>query len=70
MDVVHTATSVLANGASHPATEWFVENIRRDGFDVDVDLAPVEEVAERLRYIAKREGKPVGSIVEYRRLPL
>ena len=30
-----------------------------------VDLAPVDEVAERLRYIAKREGKPVGTIVEY-----
>ena len=65
VDVVHTATSTLANGASHPATEWFVRNIRRDGFDVPVDLAPVEEVAERLRYIAKREGKPVGAIVEY-----
>jgi oxaloacetate decarboxylase alpha subunit len=55
----------LANGASHPATEWFVENIRRDGFNVPVDLRPVDEVAERLRYIAKREGKPVGNIVEY-----
>ncbi len=65
VDVVHTATSTLANGASHPATEWFVRNIRRDGFDVPVDLAPVEDVAERLRYIAKREGKPVGAIVEY-----
>jgi oxaloacetate decarboxylase alpha subunit len=65
IDVVHTATSTLANGASHPATEWFVRNIRRNGFDVPVDLTPVEEVAERLRYIAKREGKPVGVISEY-----
>lgn len=65
VDVVHTATSPLANGASHPATEWFTRNIRRQGFDVPVDLAPVEEVAERLRYIAKREGKPLGDIVEY-----
>ena len=65
VDVVHTATSTLANGASHPATEWFVRNIRRDGFDVPIDLAPVEEVAERLRYIAKREGKPVGAIAEF-----
>lgn len=65
VDVVHTATSPLANGASHPATEWFTRNIRRQGFDVPVDLAPVEEVAERLRYIAKREDKPLGDIVEY-----
>ena len=65
IDVVHTATSTLANGASHPATEWFVRNIRRDGFDAPVDLPAVEEVAERLRYIAKREGKPIGDILEY-----
>lgn len=65
VDVVHTATSTLANGASHPATEVFVRNARRDGFDVPVDLAPVEEVAERLRYIARREDKPVGVIAEY-----
>jgi len=65
VDVVHTATSTLANGASHPSTEWFTQNVRRAGFDVPVDLAPVEEVAERLRYIAKRENKPLGDIVEY-----
>ena len=65
VDVVHTATSTLANGASHPATERFTRNIRRNGFDVPVDLAPVEEVAERLRYIARREDKPLGAIVEY-----
>jgi oxaloacetate decarboxylase alpha subunit len=65
VDVVHTATSTLANGASHPATEQFVHNIRRYGYTVDVDLAPVEEVADRLMYIAKREGKPIGTIAEY-----
>jgi oxaloacetate decarboxylase alpha subunit len=65
VDVVHTATSALANGASHPATEWFTRNIRRGGFQVPVDLAPVEEVADRLRYIARRERKPLGEIVEY-----
>jgi oxaloacetate decarboxylase alpha subunit len=65
VDVVHTATSTLANGASHPATESFVSNARRAGFSVPIDLAPVAEVAERLRYIAAREGKPVGGIVEH-----
>ena len=65
VDVVHTATSALANGASHPATEQFVANARRRGFEVPLDLAPVEEVAERLRYIARREDKPLGAIVEY-----
>src|SRR5262245_36239500 len=41
VDVVHTATSTLANGASHPATESFVDNATRDGFHVPIDLAEV-----------------------------
>jgi oxaloacetate decarboxylase alpha subunit len=65
VDVVHTATSSLANGASHPATESFVRNVRRDGFNVPIDLTAVEGVAERLRYIAGRDNKPLGEIVEY-----
>jgi oxaloacetate decarboxylase (Na+ extruding) subunit alpha len=65
VDVVHTATSTLANGASHPATESFVDNARRGGFTIPVDLAPVAEVAERLNYIARRENKPVGQIAEH-----
>jgi oxaloacetate decarboxylase alpha subunit len=64
-DVVHTATSTLANGASHPATEVFVTNARHNGFKVNVDLEKVAAVAECLRYIAEREGKPVGSVLEY-----
>jgi oxaloacetate decarboxylase alpha subunit len=65
VDVVHTATSPLANGASHPATEQFVANARRAGFDLPLDLTQVEEVAERLRYIARREDKPLGEIAEF-----
>jgi oxaloacetate decarboxylase (Na+ extruding) subunit alpha len=65
VDVVHTATSTLANGASHPATETFAHNIARHGYDTGVDLALVQQVAERLRYIARREGKPVGQIAEH-----
>jgi oxaloacetate decarboxylase alpha subunit len=42
-----------------------VANARRSGFDVPVDLQPVAEVAELLRYIAKREDKPLGAIAEY-----
>ncbi|MDX1434575.1 MAG: pyruvate carboxylase subunit B [Gammaproteobacteria bacterium] len=64
-DVVHTATSTLAHGASHPPTEGFVANARRLGFDVAVDVERVAEVADRLHYIAEREGKPIGAPVEY-----
>ena len=64
IDAVHTATSTLANAASHPPTELFTRNVRRRGHAVDVDLGPVEQAADRLRYIAAREGKPVGEPVE------
>lgn len=65
VDVVHTATSTLANGVSHSPTEQVTRNLRRRGFEVDIDLEPVEEVAERLTFIAKAEGKPVGEIQGY-----
>ena len=65
VDVVHTATSPLANGASHPATESVVRNLTRLGYEPGIDLALVEAAAERLAYIAAREGKPVGAIAEY-----
>ena len=65
VDVVHTATSTLANGVSHSPTERVTANLRRRGHEVRIDLAPVREVAERLAYIAEKEGKPVGSPNEY-----
>ena len=60
-DVAHTATSTLANGASHPATEEVVRNARRLGLEVDLDLESVREVADRLHFIAAHEGQPVGA---------
>jgi oxaloacetate decarboxylase (Na+ extruding) subunit alpha len=65
IDVVHTATSTIANAASHPPTELFVKNCRRRGYNVDLDLELIAEVAERLDYIATREDKPVGAALEY-----
>ncbi len=65
VDIVHTATSTLANGVSHSPTERVVRNLRRRGYQVPVDLAPVEEVAELLAYIAAKEDKPVGTPNEY-----
>lgn len=64
-DVIHTATSALANGASHPSTETLVRNLRRADFQVDVDIDSVAQAADKLRYIAWREGKPLGEINEF-----
>lgn len=65
VEVVHTATSTLANGVSHSPTELVARNLRRRGYDVPLDLAPVEEVAELITYIAAREGKPTGEVQQY-----
>lgn len=65
VEVVHTATAPLAHGASHPPTQQFVRNCRRRGYDVALDLEPVENAAELLAYIAEREDKPVGTVAEY-----
>ena len=65
VEVVHTATSTMANGASHSPTELFVRNCRRRGHRVDVDLEPVEEAADRLAYLARIADKPLAEIAEY-----
>ena len=65
VDTVHTATSTLANGASHPPTELFTRNCRRRGHEVDIDLGPIEDVDQRLQFIAEHEDKPVGKPLEY-----
>lgn len=65
VDTVQTATSSLAHGASEPPTEWTVRNARRMGFEVDLDVDALSRVADYFRYVAQREGKPIGTIAEY-----
>lgn len=65
VETVHTATSTLANAASHPPSELFTRNCRRRGFEVPVDLDLIEEAAARLDVIARSADKPVGSPNEY-----
>ena len=65
VDTVHTATSTLANGASHPPTELFTRNCRRRGHAVDIDLAPIADIADQLSFIAEQDDKPVGVPLEY-----
>jgi len=65
VETVHTATSTLANAASHPPSELFARNCRRRGFEVPVDLELIEEAAARLAIIARGADKPVGAPVEY-----
>ena len=49
VEVVHSATAPLANGASHPSTQALANNLRRMGYDVDLDLNRIDEVSEILK---------------------
>jgi oxaloacetate decarboxylase (Na+ extruding) subunit alpha len=65
VDNVHTATSVLAHGASQPPTEWVATNARRMGFEISLDVDALKPVAGYFGYVAPREKKPLGRIAEY-----
>jgi oxaloacetate decarboxylase (Na+ extruding) subunit alpha len=65
VDAVHTAISPLAHGASHPPTEWLARTARRMGYAVDLDVEALAPVADYFRYVAAREGQPLGEVAEY-----
>jgi oxaloacetate decarboxylase alpha subunit len=65
VDSIYTCVSPLANGPSHPSVENMTMNLRRLGFVPRINEAAVKAVSEHFRYVAKREGKPMGAPVEY-----
>ena len=65
VQTVHTAVSPLANGASQPSAENIIKNARRLGFSVNLNEKALTAMADHFRYIARREGFPMGSPVEY-----
>ncbi|TAN26555.1 MAG: carboxyltransferase [Actinomycetota bacterium] len=62
---IHTAIPPLANGSSQPSVFNVVQNLRNKGFDVPVDLAPLERVSEHFYSIAREEGLPEGKPTEF-----
>jgi len=65
VESVHTAVSPLANGPSQPSMENILKNVRRLGFSVDINEKAVKAMSDHFRYVAKREGLPIGIPVEY-----
>ncbi|NNN19768.1 MAG: carboxyltransferase [Acidimicrobiaceae bacterium] len=65
MTTIHTAVPPLANGSSQPSVFNVVDNLRAKGFDVGVDLSPLERVRDHFSNIAKEEGLPEGRPNEF-----
>ena len=62
---LHTGIPPLANGSSQPSVLNMADNLRRLGYAPRVDTAAVAAVSDHLHYVAKREGRPIGTPVEY-----
>jgi len=62
---LHTAVSPLANGTSLPAIESVLKNVRRLGFDSDVDEDALAAVSAYFRKVAAAEKLPLGAPAEY-----
>ncbi|HWO42391.1 MAG TPA: hypothetical protein VNO43_11370 [Candidatus Eisenbacteria bacterium] len=58
---LHTAIPPLANGASQPSVFNIAANARALGFTPLVDLEAVKPVERHFRYVAMREGHPIGA---------
>ncbi len=65
VDLVHTAISPLAHGASQPPTEYVVKHAPRRGRRTALDPAGLAEMAEHFRRVAIQAGKPLGEPAEY-----
>lgn len=61
----HTATRPLANGASQPSTEFLVRNARHMGYTTNLDEEAVNSISEYFTMVAKAEGLPIGTPLEY-----
>jgi pyruvate/oxaloacetate carboxyltransferase/biotin carboxyl carrier protein len=62
---VHTAVAPLANGTSLPATETILKNIRRLGYESDLDEDALAAVSAHFKGVAEKEGFPIGAPREY-----
>ena len=65
VNTLHTAVSPLANGPSQPAADVILRNVKSMGYSTGINERALEEMTEHFRFVARREGYPVGAPVEY-----
>ena len=63
--ILHTAMGPMANGPSMPSVTVTADNMRRLGFDVNLDESAVPEISEHFRRVAEAEGYTLGAPREY-----
>src|ERR671914_851127 len=63
--IVNTALPPLSDGSSNPSLFNVAKNLRALGYQTLIDEDLLKPVSEHFRFIAKREGFPIGTPVEY-----
>ena len=63
--ILHTAVGPMANGPSMPSVEITADNMKRLGYEVDLDLSLLPGIADHLTRVAENEGFLVGVPREY-----
>ena len=64
-DVIWTASRALANGSSLPATSSMLRDLKRAGYDIDLDQQGVQQIEDHFFAVAKRHRMPIGKPMEY-----
>jgi oxaloacetate decarboxylase alpha subunit len=62
---IHTAIPPLANGSSQPSVFNMIKNIEALGYESGLDTEAIQEVSDHFYHVARREGLPVGTVLEY-----
>ena len=65
IDIINTAIPPLANGSSNPSVFNVAENAIALGFTPTIDMKALRPVSEHFTRIARREGLPIGTPLEY-----
>src|SRR5437899_8071706 len=65
MKTLHTAIPPLANGSSQPSVYNVAQNLRALGYAPAIDESVLQPVTQHFSAIAKNEGLPIGTPVEY-----
>lgn len=60
VEILHTASKPLANGASMPSIQQLVRNVRQLGHTTDIDESLLPPIEEHFTKVANAAGYPIG----------
>lgn len=63
--ILHTAMGPMANGPSMPSVDITADNMRRLGFEVNLDESLIPRISDHLQRVAEAEGYTIGAPREY-----